>query len=335
MHLGRRIAFIHHSRNSESSLEIGIGVETAAEALGCELLSFDPDFDQERRRQCVGEAIASGPDLIVAAVVAPQLLPDLFAEVAERGIPWIEVGARQQWAPGLTAQVVPDESALTALLDRWMIAALGIRLGTDAPAEIAAWIAPALGEGLLARDRQRARDLAAHPNLSEVETHEIDLGNLVEDIRTSTVAALERHPGLQALWQTCEPCVATQAQALDRLGLSGEQRPLIGGFYSNRATRRLLAERRVDGLVQVDTRVQGLAAVDLAVQHWTIGAPWPGADDDPLAAYGEPLGQPWMITAANVGDDPDLLVPPGPDPVTFFQRQWQSQLGTLDTTKEF
>jgi ABC-type sugar transport system substrate-binding protein len=326
MTVGKRIAFIHHSRQSESSVDIGLGVEIACDLLGYELCAYDPDFDQGRRRECVEEAVAAEPDLIVAAVVTPSLLPDLFEAVAERGIPWIEVGARQAPAHGLTAQAVPDEEALTALLDRWLIDSLAARLGPRVQANVGAWIASALGEGLLARDARRAGDFAAEPHVREVYIHDIALTDLPADIRSSTMVAMRQHPGLHALWQTCEPCVATQAATLDEMGLQGDDRPLIVGFYSNRQTRRLVAEGRVAGLVQVDTRVQGLAAIDLAVQHWHAGTPWPAIEADPIGAYGGALGQPWMITAETVGDDPAHLSPPGPDPVDFFRRRWQPVL---------
>ncbi len=307
-------------------MDIGLGVKIACDLLGYELCTYDPDFDQRRRRRCVEEAVAAEPDLVVAAVVAPSLLPDLFEGVAERGIPWIEAGARQTPAPGLTAQVVPDEDELAALLDRWLVDSLASRLGPAKQANVGAWIASTLGEGLLARDARRSGDFAAEPLVREVYTHDIALTDLVADIRSSTMVAMERHPDLHALWQTCEPCVATQAAALDEIGRQGDDRPLIGGFYSNRQTRRLVAEGRVGGLVQVDTRVQGLAAVDLAVQHWHAGAPWPAVDADPIGAYEGALGQPWMITAETVGDDPARLSPPGPDPVDFFRRRWQPVL---------
>jgi ABC-type sugar transport system substrate-binding protein len=323
----RRIAFIHHSSRSESSVDIGRGVAAAAEAFGFELVSFDPDFDQARREQCVADAIALRPDLIVATVVAPHLVPDQVAEAAALGIPWIAVGAVQAPFPGVVAQVAPDEAALTAMLDRWMLdRLLDGRAGDGEPVEIGAWIAPELGEGLIARDRQRAADLARAPGVREVVTHEIALDDLERDVRASTERALDRHPGIQGLWQTCEPCVATQALTLDALGLTGADRPLIAGFYSNRATRRLVRDGRVGGLVQVDTRVQGLVAVDLAVQHWVAGRPWPAPDVDPLGAYGVPLGRPWVIDRTNVGGDPGELRPPGPDPLAFFARRWREQL---------
>ncbi len=322
----RRIAFIHHSRRSESSVDIGLGVAAAAEAFGFDLVTFDPDFDQARREQCVADAIALRPDLIVATVVAPQLVADQVAEAAALGIPWIGVGAVQAPFPGVVAQVAPDEAALTAMLDRWMLGRLLADGGRD-PVEIGAWIAPVLGEGLIARDRQRAADLAVAPRIRERVTHEIALDDLERDIRASTEQALERYPGMRGLWQTCEPCVATQALTLDALGLTGEDRPLIAGFYSNRATRRLVREGRVGGLVQVDTRVQGLVAVDLAVEQWATGRPWPEAGVDPTAGYGVPLGQPWVIDAHNVGDDPADLKPPGPDPVAFFAARWAERFG--------
>ncbi len=324
MALAKRVVFVHHSGRSESSVEIGRGVAAASAALGCELTVLDPDFDQARRRACVEQVLDAAPDLVVAAVVAPEPLGALFDAVAAAGIPWIEAGARQRPHPGLVAQVVPDEDGLAARLDAWLIDRLAERHGAGAPVELAAWIAPALGDGLLARDRRRARDLAAHPHVREVLSHEIALADLERDVAASTTAALERHPRLAALWQTCEPCVATQARALDALDLHGDQRPLIGGIYSNAETRRMVAEGRVDGLVQVDTSVQGLVALDLAVQHWTRGTAWPGPEADPLRAYGPTLASPWMVTRETVGDDPDRLRPPGDDPLGFFLDRWRT-----------
>lgn len=337
MALAKRVVFVHHSRRSESSVEIGRGVAAATTALGCELTVLDPDFDQAARRRCVEEILEAAPDLVVAAVVAAEPLGGLFDEVAAAGIPWIEAGARQRPHPGLVAQVVPDEDGLAGLLDAWLLDELARRHGADAPVELGAWTAPALGAGLVARDRRRAHDLAAHPHVTEVLTHEIALADLERDVRGSTLAALERHPRIAALWQTCEPCVGTQAAALDELGLDGRDRPLIAGFYSNPATRRLVAEGRVDGLVQVDTSVQGLVALDLAVQHWTRGTPWPGPEADPLTAYDRPLGRPWMITRSTVGEDPDRLVLPGDDPIAYFHRRWQAAIDGLrvpDPTEE-
>lgn len=325
MRLDKRIVFIHHSSNSESSVDISLGVKHAGDVLGCDVVLLDPDFDQGRRRTCVQEAIASDPDLIVAAVVAPQLLPELFDVVAERGIPWIEVGARQEPWAGLTAQVVPDEDLLTGVLDSWLLEELENRHGSDSPVDLAAWTAPALGEGLLARDRRRTSDLAAHPSVREVFTHAIVLVDLENDIRTSTTVALERHPAIKALWQTCEPCVATQAHTLDELGRSGADRPLIGGFYSNATTRQLVADGKVDGLVQVDTRLQGLIAVDLAVRHWVNGESWDDLARTPFAGHDIPLGKPWMVTAETVGPDPSTLAVPGTDPLQYFEHRWRTE----------
>lgn len=46
---GKRIAYVQLSSRSESSCDIGRGVQSAAEFFGYELEIYDPDFDPARR----------------------------------------------------------------------------------------------------------------------------------------------------------------------------------------------------------------------------------------------------------------------------------------------
>lgn len=260
----------------------------------------------------------------MANVVDPTPVGELIEEAAAHGTLWIQTGALQTDFPAVTTQVVPDEAELTAVLDAWLFGRLVERVGIDGHAEIGAWVARSLGAGLAERDRQRMSDLSERPQLTEVFTHDIDLTNAAEDIEDSTRVALERHPGLESLWQTCEPCVGTQAQTLAALGLSGDDRPLIAGFYSNARTRRAVRDGTADGLVQVDTRLQGLVAVDQAIEHWSRQAPF-RRPARALDAYSLPLGRPWVITRENVGPDPDTLEVPDLDCLRYFTEKWRAE----------
>lgn len=324
---GKTIAYMYLSTQTEASVRIFNGLKTIAGLFGWKLISCDPNFDPQKVAQCATSLVAQNPDIVLAASADPGASGAGLQEAFKRKIPWIIMGALQTPSKYVTAQYVPDEKALTKVLDTWFFQRIKARVGTE-NAEIAAWQAPPVGPGVRARDAQRKADLAAFPGIKETFTHDIDLANAVQDTLKTTTQVVEQNTGIDGLWQTCDFCVGPMAQALDAKGLRGNDRPVLVGIYSTRETRKAIREGRVDGVVENNFEVQGWVAIDQALQAWARGKSFWKDSTVFTKAYSIPMLQTWVETRANVGNDPNIVKNNGEDYVTYFTTKWNKEFGT-------
>ena len=323
----KKIGYMHLSAQTEASLRVLDAIEQASELFGFEVVVCDPNFDPQQVAQCATSLVAQNVDLVIVEAADPGASGASLQEAAERGIPWIIVGAGQTPSEFVTAQYVPDERAQTKFLDEWMIAEIQKRVGESGNAEIAAFQASPVGEAVRARDEQRAEDLAANVYITEVFTHEIDLTNPVQDTIDTSTLILEQNPGIAALWNTCDFCVPPMAQAADTLGLSGDDRPIITGIYSTRETRQRIQEGTIDGVVESNFGAHGWVAMDQAIENWARGTEFYPDQTVYTEAYGIDMLVPWMMTQNNVGDNIDVINNQGEDFETYFRTKWNAEFG--------
>ena len=157
---------------------------------------------------------------------------------------------------------------MTKLIDQYFFDAMEKRFGTDKPLEIAAFQGTVVGPGVQARDVQRHDDVAAHGNITEVYTHEIDLNDPIQDAIKTTKLVMSQAPGLAGIWETADLCVAAHAQALTSLEIPVEKRPVVIGFYSTQQSREAMKTGEVAGCVDLDLGQQGYFCIDQAVEYW-------------------------------------------------------------------
>jgi ABC-type sugar transport system substrate-binding protein len=323
---GKTIGYIHLSSQTEASLRVLAGLQQIGKVFGFKVIACDPNFDAIKTRQCATTIVAQHPDIVITEARDAGQLDGGMEQAKKQGIPWIGVGALQTASPNFTAQYVPDEKQLTHVLDTWMFGQIDKKFGKGTH-EIAAVQAPPVGPGVRDRDVQRKADLKAFPNIKEVETHDLDLSNPVQDMLSWTAQVVGSHPGLAGLWQTCDFCVAPMAQALDAKGLTGAKRPVLAGIYSTRETRKDIQQGTVDGVVENNFDAMGWVAMDQALEHWARGTKfWPN-NSVFKKAYSISILNPWIETKANVGTNINEVKNNGEDFKTYFLTKWKLEFG--------
>lgn len=320
----KTIGFMWLSKSTEASQRQFADLELAADLFGFKIIDCDPNFDPAKTAQCATSLVAQKPSLILASAAPTSAIAAGLQAAHDQGIPWIGIGALEAPSPYLTAQYVPNEELETTMLDTWLFDLIAERVG-DKDGGIGAFQAPQVGPGVIARDKQRAIDLAEYPNLSQ-KTHDIDLSNPVQDTINTTKTLVQQNPDLVALWNTCDLCVAPMAQALDQLGLQGDARPLTAGFYTTEQSRQMIKDGKVTGAVEVNFGAMVWVALDQALENWARGTAF--APDSTVfdTGYGIPLMRPWIVTADNVGD-PATVRNQAEDYVTYFRTKWHAEFG--------
>lgn len=320
----KTIAFMWLSKSTEASQRQFADLKEAAGLFGFKVIECDPNFDPAKTAQCATSLVARNPSLILASAAPTPAIAAGLKAAKERGIPWIGIGALQAPSPYLTAQYVPNEERETEMLDTWLFDLVEERVG-DKEGVIGAFQAPQVGPGVIARDTQRAKDLAGRPGLSQ-KTHDIDLSDPVQDTIKTTKTLVQQNPGLVALWNTCDLCAAPMGQALDQLGLSGDKRPLTAGYYTTKQSRQMIKDGKLTGAVEVNFGAMAWVALDQALEHWARGTKF--AEDSTVfdKGYGIKLMQPWIVTKANVGDVA-VVHNQAEDYVTYFKTKWNAEFG--------
>lgn len=318
------IAFLWLSKSTEASVRLHEDLTEAAALFDFKVVDCDPNFDPAKTAQCATSLVAQNPSLIISAASATAALGGGLKTAHDRDIPWIMVGAVQTPSPYYTAQYVPDERQLTKVLDEWLFEEIEKRHGEE-PGVVAAFQAPAVGAGVIARDEQRAEDLKAFPNLTE-ETHDIDLADAVQDTLQTTKQFVEQNPDLVALWQTCDFCAPPMAEALDQLGRTGDDRPLTAAIYTTKQSRDMIASERFTGAVENNFGAQAFVALDQALEFWARDKPF--AEDNSVfsGGYGIEILEPWIVTKDNVGD-PGVVRNQGEDYKAYFKAKWAAEFG--------
>ncbi len=321
---GKTIGFMYLSKSTEASIRLHDGLKAAADLFGFKVVTCDPNFDPAKTAQCMTTLVSQSPDLILTSAAATSALGGGLKSAADRDIPVVMIGALQAPSPYYTAQYVPDEKRLSKALNEWMFGLVNERVG-DGPATIAAFQAPNVGQGVIDRDVQRKADLEAFPNIKQV-THDIDLGDAVQDTRSRTRSLVQQNSDLQALWQTCDFCAPPMAQALDQLGLQGDDRPFTGAFYTTKQSREMIKAGKLSGAVEVNYGVQSWVSLDQALQNWARETPFAETNAVFQDGYGIEMLEPWIVTQENVGD-PAVVRNQAEDYETYFRTKWNAEFG--------
>lgn len=320
----KTIGFMYLSKSTEASVRLHDGLKAAADLFGFDVVTCDPNFDPAKTAQCMTTLVAQSPDLILLSAAPTAALGGGLKTAADKDIPVVMIGALQAPSPSYTAQYVPDEKRLSKALNEWLFGLVSERVGDDA-ATIAAFQAPNVGQGVIDRDVQRKADLEAFPKLKQV-THDINLADAVQDTRSRTRSLVQQNPDLQALWQTCDFCAPPMAQALDQLGLQGDDRPFTGAFYTSKQSREMIKAGKLSGAVEVNYGVQSWVTLDQALQNWARKTPFAKTNAVFQDGYGIEMLQPWIVTQENVGD-PAVVRNQGEDYETYFRTKWNAEFG--------
>lgn len=321
---GKKIGFMYLSKSTEASVRQYEDLKIAADLFGYEVVTCDPNFDPAKTAQCATSLVAAKPDLIISAASPTSALGGGLKAAHDQGIPWIMSGAIQTPSKYYTAQYVPDERELSKTLNEWVFGQLQERNG-KVEGTLVAFQAPTVGAGVIDRDKQRAEDLRAHPELKQ-KTHDINLADAVQDTIKTTKQFVQSTPDVVALWNTCDFCTPPMGQALDQLGKNGDDRPLTVGIYTTKQSREQIAAGKVSGAVENNFGAQSMVAIDQALQHWARDKPFAKDASVFSEGYGIKILEPWIVTKDNVGDT-SVVRNQGEDYQTYFKTKWAQEFG--------
>lgn len=319
----KKIAFIHFTAQSTSSRRVHAGVESAANELGFELITCDPEADPSRITQCGTAMLAQGPDLILSFLGESAHFGSALEEAKSRDIPWVNLAAPVTSSPDMLQYVTEAELVQTEM-NEWLIEELRQRVGDDAAeaAEVLAFGAPAADLSNAIQWNVFLEGMEAASHVDVIERHELDLGNLVQDTVNTTRRTIQQNPSLDAIWTVCDLCVPTLVQGIG--DYQGDDPPLLTGNNSTPETADLIREGDVAGVVDLPWEVYGWVALDRALDHWASGEPM---SDEPVRdSYRLTFGEPYMLTEDNIGSS-EFVPVHGPDFVTFFTTKWRAQYG--------
>jgi ABC-type sugar transport system substrate-binding protein len=320
---GKKIGILLLSGQSPANQRVVAAAEEISALFGFEVIVCDPNFDPQKVAQCATSLVAQQPDAILSTSQSALALGASLNDAAEAGIPWFSLVAGVDPHPALIPYGITGRE-IGAVYDAWLFDEIAKRRDADAPRKVLAMGAPALGLALLAQQEQLVADAAA-ANVEIVELHDLDLPNIVQDTLAVAKRAVTQHPDLGGTWTVCDFCVPLIAQAFDTEGLTGEDRPVVGGNYTMPQTADLLRSGKVDGVVDVPFEASVHVAFDQLLQKWARDREI-NADPAVFASgYGLAFMEPYMVTKDNIGDGPIPIF--GANYEDYFHAKWKEEFG--------
>jgi len=320
---GKKIGLLLLSGQSPANQRVVSATEEISALFGFEVIVCDPNFDPQKVAQCATSLVAQQPDAIMSTSQSALALGSSLNDAAEAGIPWFSLVAGVDPHPALIPYGITGRE-VGAVYDAWLFDEIAKRKGADAARKVMAMGAPALGLALLAQQEQLVADAKA-ANVDVVVLHDLDLPNIVQDTLAVAKQTVTQHPDLGGTWTVCDFCVPLIAQAFDTEGLTGENRPVVGGNYTMPQTAELLRTGKVDGVVDVPFEASVHVAFDQLLQKWARDK---AINADPAVfatGYGLKFMEPYMVTKDNIGDGPIPIF--GSDYEDYFHAKWKEEFG--------
>ena len=320
---GKKIGLLLLSGQSPANQRVVSAAEGIADMFGFEVIVCDPNFDPQKVAQCATSLVAQQPDAIMSTSQSALALGASLNDAADAGIPWFSLIAGVDPHPALIPYGITGRE-IGKVYDDWLFAEIKKKKGGDGPAKVMALGAPALGLALLAQQEQLLEDAKA-ANVDVTVLHDLDLPNVVQDTLSTTKQTITQHPDLGGTWTVCDFCVPLIAQAFDTEGLTGDDRPVVGGNYTMPQTAELLRAGKVDGVVDVPFEASVYVAFDQLLQKWARDK---DINTDPSVftdGYALTFMEPYMVTKDNIGDGAIPIL--GADYEDYFHAKWKEEFG--------
>ncbi|MBN9021604.1 MAG: sugar ABC transporter substrate-binding protein [Rhizobiales bacterium] len=320
---GKKIGLLLLSGQSPANQRVVSAAQDIAGMFGYEVIVCDPNFDPQKVAQCATSLVAQQPDAIMSTSQSALALGASLTDAADAGIPWFSLIAGVDPHPALIPYGITGRE-IGKVYDAWLFDEIKKKKGGDGPAKVMALGAPALGLALLAQQEQLLED-AKTAGVDVTVLHDLDLPNVVQDTLSTAKQTITQHPDLGGTWTVCDFCVPLIAQAFDTEGLTGDDRPVVGGNYTMPQTADLLRAGKVDGVVDVPFEASVYVAFDQLLQSW---AREKAINKDPAVftdGYALTFMEPYMVTKDNIGDGAIPIF--GADYEDYFHAKWKEEFG--------
>ena len=322
---GKKIGLILLSMQSPANYRIATTAQKVAAMFGYEMIICDPDFDAQRVAQCATSIVAQKPDAILSDAHEPVVLGAALRDAGEMGIPWFALVVNVSPSPYLMQYGITGRE-VGKVYDQWLLSEIAKKRGDGKPLKVMALGAPALGAALLAQQEQLHEDVKTVPGAEVVVQHDLDLPNIVQDTLSITKQTLGQHPDLGGTWTVCDFCVPLISQVYDSEGLTGENRPVVGGNYLAPQSADLMRKGKIDGIVDISFESSVYVIFDQLLQKWARERDINKGDDVFSAGYPYKFMEPYMVTKDNIGPEGQLPIF-GANYEDYFAAKWNTEFG--------
>jgi ABC-type sugar transport system substrate-binding protein len=173
-------------------------VKQAAQLLGWSYKSVDAQGDPAKMNGGVLSFVNQHVNAIVTIAIQPQAARQGLAAAKAAGIPTIQIGGTLPPSDLYTASYEQNEGAMTDLAAQYMVDRMHFTGDVGFFTNNAVY-------GFKARQAAFDAVLSLYPGIHIVATHELDLTNLGPDAQSATVAMLQAHPSIKAIWVMADP----------------------------------------------------------------------------------------------------------------------------------
>jgi ABC-type sugar transport system substrate-binding protein len=317
---GVTVGILEVSANSEISRRVASAAREAVRTIGWDSEHCEGQGVPRQIASCGQSLLNQDVDVVLSIGNDPPVIARQLQQAKADDVPFFNVGGDVLQSERFTASYVPDDRAMTRVIDDYLFEQLEERGGDSLAIQTNEFIAALVTRGEVIRE-----DLKEHPEIELVAENETDFANPVESVSEATRTVLTANSDLDALWAAIDFDIPPMARTA-RSVVDGEL-PIIVGFYPGLENLELMRQGLVSGMVDAATEATAWAAVDQAAQMLARGEE--PADDKFLEeTYPLDFLEPILVTPEqNMPEAENEYVEPPADFVTFFTTKWGEEFG--------
>lgn len=315
----KTVGYLQFTNEAEIAVRIQTATKEAATAIGWDFIACDGQGDPRKQGACGSTLIDRGADIIIANSISPEVTGRALKQAQQKDIPWFIVGGLVPEDPGITAEYVPDEVAMSNLISDAVLDETGGE-GTIATVNYS----PAIEVYNTRRDVFKQR--IGETDMEIVSEGELDYTDLVGSIQKQTNNLLSKTPDVDVILSYTNdipPVVQTIRASGSR---SGDDWPIIAGWYGDLVN--LDAIRNGDVFAVVEWPIEGdvWAAVDQAAQFFARDEQPPADTAGLTEEYSLKFIEPSIVSADNLPPKGEYAAP-NADFVSYFTAKWGTEFG--------
>lgn len=314
------VGYIDQEGEAEISERTYAGFEEAIKVLGWKVDHCNAKGIPAQMTACAETLLNEHVNAIIGTAMSPTLFKTQLARARREKIPWVSTEDAVEDPQEYTAEVAPNDLAISKVISDYVVEKLQGRTGTQ---EISLQTYSAI-YGV--QNREKAlKEAIAGKDIKIVNVHQTNLEATEEDTKKAVTDVLQQKPKLAVIFTTIDNQLPGAAEALRERGLAGKpfpQRPLLVGFFGDKRNLQDIREGLADAVVEVPLEVNSWAAVDQLAQYFAFKATMkntmlPGA-------YPLELAPPVLVTKENLPPEGEY-VKPKQDYVAFFTSRWKTE----------
>jgi len=216
---------LHVQGNAQSDQLIGFALTDALDELGVKYTEKDPQGNPGKTATDLDALIGQDPDVIFGISVEAATIQSQLRKMADRGIPFINVGGTIRDSPLVALSPVPSDYAQAAIASQYLLDLLASE-NEEQPGTPAGKVATFGFDPIYSLlQRRQTFELMAEQSkgVEIVAQHQVNFEDPNADIQGATQDIVQANPDLKAIYTCCDftlPPIAAglrQANATDRV----------------------------------------------------------------------------------------------------------------------